>query len=66
MITLGLFLLLFYLLLFGDAVIMIFRGVDLLRCVVKLYGLGTLVAAGSGFLVFKWELCAVLFELVLK
>ena len=45
---------------------MIFIGVDLSRRVVKLGGLGALVANGAGFLVFKWALHTVIFGVDLK
>ena len=45
---------------------MVFHDVYLLRCKIKLSGLGALVSAIAGFLVFKWLLCNVLFRLVIK
>ena len=51
---------------FSDAFIVIFHVVNLLCCVIKLDVFGALVAAGAGFLVFKWSLPDVLFGLVLK
>ena len=66
LITIGSFLLIFPLPIFWDAVIMRFHGVDLLRRVVVLDGLGALVAAGAGFLFFKWALRDVLFVLFLN
>ena len=45
---------------------MIFRGVNLLYCVIELDGLGALVAAGAFFLVFKILLHDVLIGVVLN
>ena len=53
-------LLLIPLLLFWDAVIMIFHGVDLFRHLVKLDFIGGIVAAVAGFLVFEWAVLAVI------
>ena len=66
LITLGLFLLLFPLLLFWDGFIVRFHSVYLLCHVIELDGIGALVAAGAGWLVFKWLLCDMLFGVVLK
>ena len=59
--------LVFFLLLFWDGFIISFNGINLLRRAVKLDGLSAfVVAAGAGFLVFKWPLHGVIFGSVLN
>ena len=66
LISLGIFLLLFSLLVFWDGFIMIFYYINLLHRVVKLDSLGVLVASRAGFLVLVCMLCGVLLGLFFK
>ena len=56
----------FPLIIFWGVFIMRFHGVNLLRLVVELVGLGALVADGTGFHLFKWLLNDVLFRVFLE
>ena len=66
LITLGIFMLIFSLLIFWGGFIMRFHSVNLLCRDVELDGLGALVAARAGFLVLVWMLRGALLGVFFK